>query len=73
MNNGIRIQYPYKTETRTGFVMFLGNNSKGKAKFSFVGTNNQHEITTLHTKTGKDFWKAINNNSQDKTIRTHNE
>ncbi|MGF6487363.1 RHS repeat-associated core domain-containing protein [Pseudomonas frederiksbergensis] len=73
IKNGIRIQYPYKNETRTGFVMFLGNNSKGKAKFSFVGTNNQQEITTLHTKTGKDFWKAINNDAQDKTIRPHNE
>jgi hypothetical protein len=53
--------------------MFLGNNSKGKAKFSFVGINNHQEITTLHTKTGKDFWKAINNDAQDNTIRPHDE
>ncbi|MDI2594768.1 DUF6531 domain-containing protein [Pseudomonas sp. 681] len=73
INSGVRVQYPYKNEYRTGFVMFLSNNSKGKAKFSFVGTNNQQEITTLHTKTGKDFWKAINNDAHDKTIRPYHE
>ncbi len=39
MNNGYKVEYSYKGETRVGYVQFMGNNSKGNAKFAFVGTN----------------------------------
>ena len=61
MNNGYKVEYSYKGETRIGFVQFMGNNSKGKAKFAFVGTNNEGYITTFHTESGKTFWKLLNN------------
>ncbi|WP_276917727.1 hypothetical protein [Aneurinibacillus aneurinilyticus] len=60
IKNGIKVQYDYKGETRTGYVKFMGNNRDGKAKFEFVGTNNNGEITTYHTQSGKKFWKTIN-------------
>ena len=60
MNNGYKVEYTYKGETRTGYVQFMGNNSKGKAKFAFVGTNNDGFITTFHTESGKTFWKLLN-------------
>jgi len=60
MNNGYKVEYPYKGEIRTGYVQFMGNNSKGKAKFAFVGTNNDGYITTFHTESGKTFWKLLN-------------
>jgi hypothetical protein len=60
INNGIKVQYEYKGETRTGYVRFMGNNKDGNAKFEFVGTNNNGEITTYHTQSGKKFWKTIN-------------
>ena len=46
----------------------MGNNRKGQSKFAFVGTDSQGQITTLHTKSGKDFWKTLNSNPADKTI-----
>lgn len=49
-----------KVERRTGYVQFMGNNSKGNAKFAFVGTNNEGYITTFHTESGKTFWKMLN-------------
>ena len=60
MNNGYKVEYSYKGETRVGYVQFMGNNSKGKAKFAFVGTNNEGYITTFHTESGKTFWKLLN-------------
>ena len=60
MNNGYKVEYSYKGETRVGYVQFIGNNSKGKAKFAFVGTNNEGYITTFHTESGKTFWKLLN-------------
>jgi len=68
MKNGTKVQYPYKGETRTGYIQLMGNNRKGQSKFAFVGTNNQGQMTTLHTKSGKDVWKTLNNNATDKTI-----
>ncbi|OBW59802.1 hypothetical protein A9986_01120 [Solibacillus silvestris] len=35
------------------YVKFMGNNKNGKAKFEFVGTNNNGDITTYHTQSGK--------------------
>uniref|UniRef100_UPI001C4D2669 pre-toxin TG domain-containing protein n=2 Tax=Vibrio TaxID=662 RepID=UPI001C4D2669 len=69
MQDGTKVQYAYKGETRTGFVQLMGTNRKGQAKFAFVGTNGQGQITTLHTKSGKDFWKTLNGNAKDKVIR----
>ena len=60
MKNGYKVEYIYKGETRIGYVQFMGNNSKGNAKFAFVGTNNDGCITTFHTESGKTFWKMLN-------------
>lgn len=53
---------------RTGYLQFLGNNRKGEAKFAFVGTNSRGDITTYHTKSGKELWKMLNGLPIDKTI-----
>ncbi len=63
MQNGYKVEYVYKGEIRTGYVQFMGNNSKGKARFAFVGTNNEDCITTFHTESGKSFWKMLNGES----------
>jgi hypothetical protein len=60
IENGIKVEYEYKGEIRTGFVKFRGNNKNGKAKFEFVGANNNGDITTYHIQRGKKFWKTIN-------------
>ncbi|WP_078555997.1 hypothetical protein [Bacillus alkalicellulosilyticus] len=60
ISNGIKVKYEYKGEIRTGYVKFLGNNKNGKAKFEFVGTNNNGDITTYHIQSGKKIWKTIN-------------
>jgi len=60
MKNGTKVQYNYKGEVRNGYVKFMGNNSKGQAKFEFVGTNASGEITTYHVESGKTFWKMLN-------------
>lgn len=59
MQNGTKVSYTYKDEIRTGYLRFMGNNSKGVAKFEFVGTNNLGEITTYHVESGKTFWKML--------------
>ncbi|WP_373814992.1 DUF637 domain-containing protein, partial [Neisseria dentiae] len=68
MRTGTRVKYQYRGELTTGYVKFIGNNQKGEAKFAFVGTNNQGVITTIHVKTGNDFWKTINGNPSEKII-----
>ncbi|MGU3310161.1 RHS repeat domain-containing protein, partial [Pseudomonas sp. M5A4_2d] len=73
MDNGTPVNYPYKGGQRTGYVLLLGLNRSGQAKFAFVGTNQDRQITTLHTKSGKDFWRTINGNAYDKTITPHTE
>ncbi|WP_240674382.1 RHS repeat-associated core domain-containing protein [Burkholderia stabilis] len=70
MKNGDMVQYQYKGETRTGYVQYMGNTSKGDAKFVFVGTNSAGDVTTIHTKSGKDLWKTLNGNARDKTIKS---
>lgn len=60
MQQGTKVNYLYKGETRTGFVQFMGNTSKGNAKFGFVGTNAENKITTIHVESGKSFWKMLN-------------
>ncbi len=69
MKNGIKVDYSYKGQTQTGFVQFMGTNKKGLSKFAFVGTNKQGNITTLHTKSGKDVWRTINGNAKEKVIK----
>ena len=64
MEQGIKVNYLYKGETRTGFVKFMGNTRKGNAKFGFVGTNTEGHITTIHIESGKSFWKMLNGNSE---------
>lgn len=69
IKQGTKVAYQYKDETRIGYVKFMGNTSKnGTAKFEFVGTNNEGNITTYHTESGKDFWKLLNGNPQNKNI-----
>ncbi|MBL0389181.1 WXG100 family type VII secretion target [Tumebacillus sp. ITR2] len=70
IKNGIKVQYQYKLkdgtlETRTGYVKFMSTSRKGIAKFEFVGTNNQGEITTYHVESGKDFWKLLNGKNEN--------
>ena len=60
MKNGIKVEYLYNEEIRTGYVRFMGNSSKGIAKFEFVGTNTNGDITTYHVESGKSFWKLLN-------------
>jgi hypothetical protein len=69
MQQGQKVQYLYKGETRTGFVQYMGNSRKGISKFGFVGTNTDRVITTIHTESGNSFWKMLNGSSADKTIR----
>ncbi|MBP3194872.1 MAG: hypothetical protein J6M05_04325 [Cardiobacteriaceae bacterium] len=69
IKNGTAVQYSYKNEIRNGYVQYLGNNSKnGNAKFIFVGTNSNGNITTIHIKSGKDMWKTLNGDPKNKTI-----
>ena len=70
MQYGQKVEYLYKGETRTGFVQFMNNTSKGDARFGLVGTNSDGAITTIFAPSGKNFWKAINGSGTDKTIRT---
>lgn len=59
INNGYAVNYEYKGETRVGYIQFMGNDSKGNAKFAFVGTNNYGNITTFHTESGKSFLENV--------------
>ena len=51
----------------------MGNTSKtGAAKFEFVGTNTKGNVTTYHVESGKDFWKMLNGNSNNRNITPYN-
>ncbi|WP_332874270.1 DUF637 domain-containing protein [Pseudomonas syringae] len=69
MQGGDKVQYLYKGEVRTGYVQFMGNSSRGDAKYGFVGTNSDGAITTIHVESGKSFWKMLNGDPKDKIIR----
>ncbi|KRP68954.1 hypothetical protein TX23_25090 [Pseudomonas paralactis] len=73
VNEGIPINYLYKSKSTTGYVLLMGTNRTGQAKFAFAGTNSAGNITTLHTKSGKDFWRVINGDATDKTITPYNQ
>lgn len=68
IEHGQQVKYAYKCETRIGYFKFMGNNSRGEAKFAFVGTKTDDVITTIHVESGNDFWKMLNGNKNDKTI-----
>jgi hypothetical protein len=74
IDKGTKVKYQYglkdgTTENREGYVMFMGNSKKtGNAKFGFVGTNLDQNITTIHIEQGKSFWKMLNGNSSIKQI-----
>lgn len=46
----------------------MGNDSRGNAKFEFVGISSEGNIATYHTKSGKDFWEKVNNGEFIKNI-----
>jgi chemotaxis protein histidine kinase CheA len=69
INHGYKVTYPYKGEIRIGYAKFFGTTKKGASKFGFVGTNSQGYITTIHTLSGKSFWKLINEDSSQKNLR----
>lgn len=59
MKSGHKVEYLYKGETRTGYVQFMSNTSRGDAKFGFIGTNADGSITTIHTQNSNSFWKLL--------------
>ncbi|MGY2363771.1 RHS repeat-associated core domain-containing protein, partial [Pseudomonas azotoformans] len=71
VSNGTPVQYLYRDTPTTGYVLLMGTNRTGQAKFAFAGSNTNGHITTLHTKSGKDFWRTINGDPSDKTIRPY--
>lgn len=68
IRSGWKLEYLYKGEIRTGYVQFMGNTSKGNAKFGFVGMNADGALTTIHTESGNSFWKMLNGDSSIRTI-----
>ena len=68
IRNGIEIEIQYRGESTRAFVRFMGNDSRGNAKFEFVGISSEGNIATYHTKSGKDFWKKVNNGEFIKNI-----
>uniref|UniRef100_UPI001EE71ACF RHS repeat-associated core domain-containing protein n=1 Tax=Streptococcus suis TaxID=1307 RepID=UPI001EE71ACF len=68
IENGIKVQYTYRGQQTIGYVRFMGNNSKGYAKFEFVGLNSNGNIATYHVKSGNDFWRALNGSNGIKNI-----
>ncbi|WP_143498534.1 RHS repeat-associated core domain-containing protein, partial [Pseudomonas sp. Irchel s3b5] len=73
VNQGARVEYQYKGEVRFGYLQLMGNNRRGESKFAFVGTNSTQEITTLHTKSGKETWRTLNGDVRDKVVRPKND
>jgi len=74
VNQGIKVKYPYEGEVRVAYLQLLGNSQRnGDTKFAFVGTNNNGDITTLHVKSGKDFWKMLNGDAKDNELRPVND
>ena len=74
VNQGTKVKYQYEGETRAAYLQMMGNSKRnGETKFAFVGTNNKGEITTLHTKSGKTFWKTLNGDAKDNVVRPAND
>ncbi|MCF5109268.1 type IV secretion protein Rhs, partial [Pseudomonas gessardii] len=73
VNEGIPVRFSYRNTPTTGYVLLMGTSGKGQAKFAFAGVNNAGQITTLHTKSGKEFWRTINGNATEKIIRPYTE
>ncbi|WP_044759514.1 hypothetical protein, partial [Streptococcus suis] len=68
IENGIKVQYTYRGQQTIGYVRFMGNNSKGYAKFEFVGLNSNGNIATYHVKSGNDFWRVLNGSNGIRNI-----
>ncbi|HED3891637.1 TPA: RHS repeat-associated core domain-containing protein, partial [Morganella morganii] len=70
MEKGHKTEYYYKRldQHRTGYVMYMGNTKQGLAKIAFVGVNPEGQIATIHTKSGKEIWKLLNGNKDEKVI-----
>ncbi|MBD1226985.1 RHS repeat-associated core domain-containing protein [Xenorhabdus griffiniae] len=70
MKNGHKIEYYYKPldQHRIGYVMYMRNTKKGDTQMAFVGVNPQGQIATIHTKSGKDIWKLLNGDKNNKVI-----
>jgi uncharacterized protein RhaS with RHS repeats len=71
VSKGTPVQYVYRGTPTISYVLLMGTNRTGQAKFAFAGSNTNGHITTLHTKSGKDFWRMINGDATDKTIRPY--
>jgi RHS repeat-associated protein len=68
IESGTPVRYEYRGQMRSGFFLYMGNNRKGESKFAFVGTNADQKITTLHAKSGKEFWRTINGSVKNKEV-----
>ncbi len=81
INDGIPVFYKYDEEMRIGYIRFMGTSEgkvifddlmlPGRAKFEFVGTNQDGNITTYFISSGKSFWKTLNGNSFNKNIQPY--
>jgi RHS repeat-associated protein len=70
VSQGIKVKYPYEGKITVAYLQLLGNSQRnGDTKFAFVGTNDNGDITTLHVKSGKDFWKMLNGDAKDNELR----
>uniref|UniRef100_UPI0023AAD1B8 RHS repeat-associated core domain-containing protein n=2 Tax=Proteus mirabilis TaxID=584 RepID=UPI0023AAD1B8 len=70
IEKGHKVEYYYKPleQYRTGYVMYMRNTKRGDVQMAFVGINPQGQIATIHTKSGKDVWKLLNGNKDEKVI-----
>lgn len=68
---GQKVECFYKAvgEYRSAYVNFVGNNSRGAAKFGFVGINSDGKITAIHVQGGEDIWKALSGSATGKVVR----
>ena len=76
IRNEHKVSYKYKGEIRTCYVQYIGNRSslrgganRGASKSGFVGANSDENITTIHIKSGKEFLKNINGDTNNKELR----
>lgn len=67
---GQKVECFYKAagEYGSAYVKFVGDNSRGAAKFGFVGMNSDGKITKIHVQSGKDIWKTLSGSATDKVV-----
>ena len=61
IRNEYKVNYKYKSER--------GGANRGASKSGFVGANSDENITTIHIKSEKEFWKSINGDTNNKELR----